>query len=99
MMGVDKGHVGIVKVLLKYRADTNIVTTAGLKALDFSKVEEVTALLRELGGKSSLGKRRRDSNAEIISITVQDTKNTMDEQVKRNTTKHSACIFKTKFQN
>ncbi len=58
MMSSYNGHSEIVELLLvRYRADMSMVTNIGMTALNFSKNEAVSTLLRQFGGKPTLGKR------------------------------------------
>ncbi len=69
MMSSYNAHRETTELLLfRYGADVSISTNIGMTALGFSKNEEVTALLREFGGKPSLGKRTLSIKIESCQI-------------------------------
>ena len=87
MMSSYNGHAEIVELLLhkKYGADISRVTNTGMTALDFSKNESVSSLLKEFGGKPSLGKRTasmRDPTAILSSrVVMYNVKDLQDKQI------------------
>lgn len=71
MMSSYNGHAEIAELLvLKYRVATTVTTNIGLTALDFSKTEAISALLKDFGGKPTILGKRTASMRDPTSLST-----------------------------